>query len=195
MTASGAARVPGVAAVAGVLAGITAKAADESGLSWAADLGSYPALWVLAVALVGRAAPTVRAAAARAAVFFAAMTLAYYAWAAVVLGFGWNRLLPAWLVLSATAVAGVAAAVREATGRPGLPVAVVAAAAAGIVLGGGALGGPPGHAVQAAADVVVAGLLVVLLPRDARTRTAALVLTAPLAWLAARGLDLLQALL
>jgi len=49
--------------VAGVLAGIAAKAADESGRRWAADLGSYPAAWVLAVALIGRCAGTPRAAA------------------------------------------------------------------------------------------------------------------------------------
>jgi hypothetical protein len=45
----------------GVLAGVTAKAADESGWGWAADLGSYPAAWVLAVALIGGSAPSVRA--------------------------------------------------------------------------------------------------------------------------------------
>ncbi len=60
---------------------------------------SYPAAWVLAVALLGRAAPTVCAAAARSAAFFAAMSVAYYAWAALALGFGWNRLLGAWLLL------------------------------------------------------------------------------------------------
>jgi len=48
----------------GVLAGVAAKAADESGWRWAADLGSYPAAWVLAVAVIGRSAtrapPTLR---------------------------------------------------------------------------------------------------------------------------------------
>ncbi|TFV44632.1 hypothetical protein [Blastococcus sp. TF02A-35] len=44
------------AALAGVLAGVAAKAADESGWQWAADLGTYPAAWVLAVALLGRCA-------------------------------------------------------------------------------------------------------------------------------------------
>ncbi len=188
-------RTLGLTAVLGVLAGVVAKAADESGLTWAADLGSYPALWVLAVALVGRAAPTARAAAARAALFFAAMTLAYYAWAALVLGFGWNRLLPAWLVLSATAVAGVAAAVQVAARRSGLLPAAVSAAAAGIVLGGGALGGPPGHAVQAVADVAVVAVLLAVVPRDRRTRLTALLVVLPAAWVAARGLDLLRAVL
>ena len=73
---SDAARALGLAVVLGVLAGVAAKAADESGPGWAADLGSYPALWVLAVGLVGRAAPGPRAAAVRAGVFFAAMTVA-----------------------------------------------------------------------------------------------------------------------
>ncbi len=79
----------------GLVAGALAEAADESGLGWAADLGSFPAAWVLAVALLGRAAATVRAAAARSAVSFATMSVAYHAWAALVLGFGWNRLLAA----------------------------------------------------------------------------------------------------
>ena len=105
-------------AVLGLVAGALAEAADESGLRWAADLGSYPAAWVLTVALVGGAAPTVRAGAARSAAFFAAMSVAYYAWAALVLGFGWNRLLVAWLLLSVTAVPAVAAAVQWATRRP-----------------------------------------------------------------------------
>ena len=41
----------------GLVAGALAEAADESGPRWAADLGSYPAAWVLAVALLGGAAP------------------------------------------------------------------------------------------------------------------------------------------
>jgi Family of unknown function (DUF6518) len=184
------------AALAGLLAGAAAKAADESGLVWAADLGSYPALWVLAVAVLGRAAPSVRAAAARSAVFFAVMSVAYYAWAALVLGFGWNRLLGAWLVLSLTAVPAVAVAVHRATRRDGPLPGALLAGAAGIVLGGGAvLGDAVAHPVQAGADVLVAAVLVAVLPRRARTRLWALAFLAPATWLAARGLDLLQALL
>ncbi|NEM06450.1 DUF6518 family protein [Geodermatophilus normandii] len=184
------------AALAGLLAGVAAKAADESGQAWAADLGSYPAAWVLAVAALGRWAPSARAAAARACVFFAVMSVAYYAWAALVLGFGWNRLLGAWLVLSATAVPAVAVAVHRATRRDGPLPGALLAGAAGIVLGGGAvLGDAAAHPVQAAADVLVAGALVAVLPRQARTRLWAVVLLAPATWLAARGLDVLQALL
>src|SRR4051794_2658049 len=124
----------------GVLAGIAAKAADESSWTWAADLGTYPAAWVLAVALMGRQAPSPAAAAVRSAVFFAAMSVAYYGWAALVLGFGWTWLLGAWLVLSATAVPAAAVAAQWATRRPGAAAGLLVAAAAGLVLGsGGAL--------------------------------------------------------
>ncbi len=190
------ARALPVCAGLGLLAGGLAKAADESGLRWAADLGSYPAAWVLTVALLGRAAPTVRAAGARSAAFFAAMSVAYYAWAALVLGFGWNRLLVAWLLLSATAVPAVAAAVQWATRRPGPLPGALLAGAAGIVLAGGAvLTDAAAHPVQAVADVVTAAALVAVLPRHGRTRLWALVLLVPATWLAGRGLDLLAALL
>jgi hypothetical protein len=43
--------------------------------------------------------------------------------------------------------------------------------------------------------VIVAAVLVAVLPRRARTRLWALAFLAPATWLAARGLDLLQALL
>ncbi|WP_141242915.1 hypothetical protein [Geodermatophilus obscurus] len=192
------ARTPALPVCAGLgpVAGALAKAADESGLRWAADLGSYPAAWVLAVALLGGAAPTVRVAAARTAVFFAAMSVAYYAWAALVLGFGWNRLLVAWLLLSATAVPAVAAAVQWATRRPGPLPGALLAGAAGIVLAGGAvLTDAAAHPVQAVADVVAAALLAAVLPRDGRTRLWAVVLLAPATWLAGRGLAVLAALL
>ena len=183
-------------ALAGIIAGIAAKAGDESGWRWAADLGSYPAAWVLAVALTGWRAPSLRAAAVRAGVFFAAMTVAYYAWAALVLDFGWDvRLLVAWLVLSATAVPVTAAAVHWATRRTGwLPGALLAMAAA-ITLGGGALADAGDHPVQAGADVLIAVVLVVVLPRDARTRLWAVGLTAPLTWVAAQLLDVLRSVL
>lgn len=174
------------AAPAGVLAGIAAKAADESGQAWAADLGSYPAAWVLAVAALGRWAPSARAAAARACVFFAVMSLAYYAWAALVLGFGWNRLLVAWLLLSVTVVPAVAVAAQWATRRPGPLPGALLAGAAGIVLAGGAVLADAGaHPVQAVADVVAAAVLVAVLPRHGRTRLWAPALLLPATWLPA----------
>lgn len=187
--------LPGCAGL-GLLAGALAKAADESGPGWAADLGSFPAAWVLAVALLGRAAPTGRAAATRAAVSFAAMSVAYYAWAALVLGFGWNRLLVAWLLLSITAVPAVAVAAQWATRRPGPLPGALLAGAAGIVLAGGAVLADAGaHPVQAVADVVAAAVLVAVLPRHGRTRLWAPALLLPATWLAGRGLAVLAALL
>ena len=68
---------------------------------------------MLVVALIGRFAPTLARAAGRAAAFFAAMTAAYYAWAVLVLGFGYEPdLIVAWLALSATATATAVASIR-----------------------------------------------------------------------------------
>ncbi|WP_116449960.1 DUF6518 family protein [Blastococcus litoris] len=202
LTSSRDLRTPALLALLGALAGAAAKAADESGWRWAADLGTFPAAWVLAVALIGRLAPSPPAAAVRAAVFFAAMTVAYYAWAAWVLGFGWNRLLPVWLVLSATAVAVTAAVAWWATRRPGpLPGAAVALGA-GIVLAGGqflplwrrltgtaAEGELLFHPGQGWVDAAVALVLVAVLPRHVPTRLWGLLLVAPMTAVALRLFD------
>jgi hypothetical protein len=182
--------------VLGVLAGVAAKAGDESGWNWAGDLGSEPAAWVLVVALIGRYAPTVVLAASRAAVFFAAMTLAYYGWAVLVLGFGYQPdLIVAWLALSASAVAAVAAGTHWATRRPGLPSGAFLALAAGIVLVGGAvrrvilwadgarlpeLVNP----IQVGVEVVAVLLITLMLPLHRSTRLWALALVLPMWWLA-----------
>jgi len=191
-------RVPALAlaGAGGLAAGVAAKAADASGWRWAAELGHYPAAWVLVVALIGWRAPSLRAAAVRAAVFFAAMTVTYYGWAGLVLDRGWEvRLLVAWLVLSATAVPVTAAAVHVATRRTGWLPGALLATTAGITLGGGVLADVGDHPVQAVADVVVAVVLVVVLPRDGRTRLEAVGLTAPLTWGAAQLLDVLRTVL
>ncbi|TFV89946.1 hypothetical protein [Blastococcus sp. CT_GayMR16] len=181
--------VGGLALVGGI-AGVAAKAADESGWRWAADLGSYPAAWVLVVALLGWLSPTGVAAVLRSAVFFAAMSVAYYAWAAVVLDFGWNgRLLTAWLFLSATAVPATALAVWWAGRRSGILPGALLAGAAAIVLAG------HGTGVQLVVDVAVALVLVVLLPRHRSTRAWAIVLVLPMAWLAGYALDVLDTVL
>jgi hypothetical protein len=121
----------------------------------------------------------------RSAVFFAAMSVAYYAWAAEVLDVGWNvHLRTAWLFLSVTAVPATALAVWWATQRADvLP---------GALLGGAVIrqveiwtGAQPylvRRPVQAAVDIVVALVLVLGLPRHGRTRLWALVLTVPLTW-------------
>jgi hypothetical protein len=192
------------AAALGVLAGVLAKVADESPIPWAGDLGSYPAAWVLVVALLGWSAPTWLTAVLRAAVFFAAMTVAYYAWAAEVLDFGWNvRLLATWLVLSGTAVPATAVAVWWASRRAGVLPGALLALAAGMDLAGGVLqrqywiwtGAQPNlvaQPVQAVVDVGVALVLVLVLPRNRRTRLWALALLVPMTWLAFRLFAVLQ---
>jgi uncharacterized protein DUF6518 len=186
--------LPALAAL-GVLAGVLAKIADESSWRWAADLGSFPAAWVLTVALLGRFAPSWRAAGLRAAVFFAAMSIAYYAWAAEVLDWGWNRqLLGSWMVLSVTAVPATGLAVWWASRRPGVLPGALLAVLAAIAFGGGVVrqqigiwtGSQPylmAQPVQAAVDIVVALVLVLGLPQHWRTRLWAVALTVPVVWL------------
>jgi hypothetical protein len=184
-----------VLAAVGVLAGIAAKAADETHWGWAADLGSFPAAWVLTVALLGRFAPSWRAAALRSAVFFAAMSIAYYAWAAEVLDFGWNRqLLADWIVLSLSAVPATALAAWWASRRSGVIPGALLAVLSAIAVGGGVVrqqlgiwtGSQPylmAQPVQAAVDIVVALVLVLALPQHWRTRLWAVALTVPAVWL------------
>ncbi|WP_346623855.1 DUF6518 family protein [Blastococcus montanus] len=176
-----------------------AKAGDESGWQWAGDLGTYPAAWVLVVALIGRFAPGAGAAAVRAAVFFASMTAAYYGWAVVVLGFGYDPdLILAWLFLAATAVAAFAAVGWWATRRPGPVAGALLALAAGTALADGAVRGlylswtgsaVPSRPVQAAVEVVVALAVTLALPRFRSARLWALGLLLPMAWLAQELLD------
>jgi hypothetical protein len=189
-------------AALGVLVGMAAKAADESGMPWAADLGSDPPAWVLAVALIGRFAPAIGAAAGRGAAFFAAMTLAYYGWAAWVLGFGYEPgLIVAWLVLSATAVAAVAAVTRWAVLRRGPVAGALVALISGTALVGGALrrlylwwgGSVPATAlqpVQVAVEVVAVLVITLVLPLHRSTRLWALAMTLPMWWLADLLIDL-----
>ncbi|WP_225233335.1 DUF6518 family protein [Klenkia terrae] len=198
------------AAALGAVVGAAAKVADAVGPGWLADLGSYPAAWVLAVALLGCRAPSTRAAGVGAAAFFAVMSVAYYGWAVVVLGFGLRAnavLLAAWLMLSATAVPLFAVAVRwAATRRGALPGVLLAGAGALAVADGtvaqlwlAAVGelpaGTPLHPVQAVAGVLVALVVAGALPRHGRTRAVALVLLVPAAWIAAAGLRVLAGLL
>ncbi len=188
----------------GLLAGVLAKAGDESVRQWAADLGTYPAAWVLAVALIGWWAPTPRAAAVRSGTFFAAMAVAYYAWAALVLDFGWSpRLLIAWLGLSATAVPATGAVVHGATRRSGPLPGGLLGVPAGLVLGSGAAqewwrawvqAGPalPDRPVQVIAELVTAATLVAVLPQDPRTGRWAAVLAVPAVLVAAPVLGLFR---
>lgn len=156
------------------------------------------------MALLGRCAPTVGTAAGRSVAFFAAMTVAYYAWAAWVLGFGWSVLLPVRLVLSATAVAVFAAATWWASRNTGLlPGAVIALAAAVPPAGGeftglwtlvveSSPGFVPVHPVRGVVDAVVVLALLVVLPCSSRTRLWAVLLVVPATVVAGRLLDVLR---
>jgi len=127
-------RVGGLALL-GVAAGAAAKWADESPVGWLGELGTYAGVWILALALVARLAPAPRAAAWRAAAFFAALAVAYYAWAEHVLGFApGGRALALWLVVALTAAPGGAAALAWAFPRRGPVPAALVALAAGAVL-------------------------------------------------------------
>ena len=195
-----------LAAVLGAVAGMAAEAADESSWSWAAELGTQPAAWVLAVAVLARTAPSVPAAALRAAAFFAAMTVAYYAWAALVLGFPTTWLLPAWLVLSVTAVAVTAACVRWAVVRTGPLPGLLLAGVAGVALAGGSVQRlyfawseefpwQFVHPVQVGAELLTAAVVVAVLPLHRSTRLWAAALLLPAAWAAGQVVDLLYRVL
>jgi hypothetical protein len=179
----------------GLGSGIAARAAEASPWMWAADLASYPAVWVLAVAVIGRLAPSGRSAAVRAAVFFVAMSAAYVAEAAERLDSGgaWRALVTG-LVVSTVAVPAAAVGAWWAGRRPGAaPGALLAFLAAFVLVGGEAwrqaeiwTGAQPylvGRPVQAAADLGVALVLLLVLPRYRSTRLWGLVVTVPLCWL------------
>lgn len=176
-------------ALAGALAGVAAKAADKSPWRWADDLGHYPAVWLLAVAAVARLSPTAASAAARSAVFFAAMTAAYYGWTDLVQGAGpavW-RLALVWWVLSTTAVPAYAVVVRAAA----VDVRAAPVAGAALALAGGlalAEGATPDRPVQLVASVLAALVVTTALPVERRTRAWALALLVPGALLAAAPL-------
>jgi hypothetical protein len=159
--------LPGFAGL-GVLAGVAAKAADESGIGWTADLGTYPAAWVLAVALIGRYAPTMQLA----------------PWLV--------------LSTTAVAGAAVAAwwATRRAGPLPGVLMALAAgiALAGGSVqrlywTWTGEMPDLAARPIQATIDVLTALTLTLVLPRQWSTRLWATALVLPSAWLAAAGLQ------
>lgn len=187
--------------VLGVVLGILAKMADESAITWAGDLGTHLAVWVLLVALIGRFASSPQVAAAQAAAFFVAVCTGYYGWSMLVLGFGSGREVVAWAGLAVTAVPVAAAAVRWATRATGPLPGTIMAGVAGLALSGGAvlqvvlsaIGLYPSEGVrpvQAAIDLVAALLIVVWLPQRAATRTWAAALLLPMAWLARQVTDL-----
>ncbi len=189
-------------ALMGLAAGAAAKIADESGIGWLADLGTYPAVWVLALATIARAAPTAGASALTAGGFFTAMVGAYYAWASLALGFPWGPELLYWLTIAVLAVPFAAAAVWWALRRSGAVAGLVLAAMAAIAAGNGALlravralsGDLPLEFVrpmQVVIEIAVSILLIVVFPRHHRTRWWAIGAWPPLVWLTPRMLALL----
>jgi hypothetical protein len=192
--------------VGGLASGVAAKVADESGVSWLADLGTYPAVWVLVLAVVATLAPTIPRAALRASAFFVGMSVGYYAWASLVLDFGWSAQAYLWLGVALTVVPVAAAAVQWATRRRGVLPGAVMAGIAGLALGSGAvrqvwlfaIGLFPGHTlrpVQAAFDLLMMVVVVGVLPRHSATRWWGAVLVIPLAVVAGRLVDVFHGLL
>ena len=183
-------------AVLGGLAGVAAKLADESGIGWLSDLGTFLAFWVLVIVAIGWTAPTARAAALRAALFFIGLSVAYYAFSTFVLEFPGGALVQRWGVLAVTAVPITASATWWAARHRGPLPAVVLALVAAIALFDGnvlpfwyaVIGDPlppdfPYRPVQAAVEIGTAFVAAGLLPRDWATRAMALVLVIPASWL------------
>ncbi len=193
--------------ILGAAAGIAAKEADESGIGWLGDAGTYPALWILALALIGRQAPSPPQAALRAAIFFVTMCLAYYAWTAHLFAVpfanvGTTRYLQLWIGLSVTVVPATASMVWWASRQRGVWPGAVLAVTAGLVFTDGVLQrywlvlaelvpqGFPQRPVQADIDLTVAGIIVVLLPRWRVTRWYGLLLLVPAAWVVSHLVDI-----
>jgi hypothetical protein len=188
--------------VLGTVAGVAVKSVDGSFPDWLRDVGNSPAVFVFALAVIARMAGTVVLAAVHSGIFFASLCTAYYAWSTHALGFGGGRFVYLWGGLAVTLVPVLAATVRWAVGRSGLLPAAVVAAVAGVAAAGAgevrqlwryAAGdlptGFPLHPTQAVIGLVIAVVIAGALPRDARTRIVALLLTAPMAWAASGLID------
>jgi hypothetical protein len=174
--------------------GVLAKLGDLAG-SWWGDAGTYPAVWVIPIALLARTSRSPGQAAVRAAAFFVPMIVAYYAWAQLVLGFGYTPYTVVWLVIAAAVVPLLTAVVRW--GRDGSDALAAGAAAflAALPFSGGALhrmwlatmGSVPSFVtrpVQAALEVAVAIGVVLWLPRTRRARLWAALALVPVTWVA-----------
>ncbi len=189
-------------ALGGAAAGLTAKLADESSVRWAADLGTYPALWVLVLVVVGWRSRTPGRAAVQSAAFFLAMTVTYYLYARLALGFAGGGHEGVWALAAVTVapLAAAAAAWALRSARPPAAGAVLALLAA-LALAGGAVDQyllaargllPPEvplHPVQAVAELGVVVLAVFVAPRDWARRGWAAAMLLPAAWVVARIVD------
>ena len=186
----------------GALSGAAAKAADESAITGLADLGTSPAVWVLALALIARFTVTRADAAICAAAFFAAMCVGYYAWASMVLSYpGSGPLLVGWVAIALTVVPVGAALIRWSCDRSGVLPAAVLAGAGGIALGDqrviqlwyAAIGELPSdfplRPVQALIAITTALVITLGLPRRGATRVWAAALLLPMTLVAMTALD------
>ena len=178
--------------IAGLSVGVLAKLADLRG-SWFGDAATYPALWVLPIAVAARTSPGRVQTALRSAGFFVPMIVAYYAWAQSVLGYGYTSALIFWLVIAAGAVPLIAALVHWGRGGPDVVAGVTAAGLACLAFRGGAVhrlwlaaeGHIPGAStrpVQAALELLVAAGIVLWLPRTRRGRLWAALALVPMTW-------------
>jgi hypothetical protein len=186
----------------GALAGIAAKIADESPITGMADLGTSPTVWVLALAVIARFAPTPVHAAIRAAAFFIAMCIGYYAWTSLKLGYpGSGPLLVGWLALAVTVVPIGAAVIRWSCDRSGAVAAVVLAGAGGIALADprvrqlwyAATGDLPSdfplRPIQGVVAIAAALVITLWLPRHHATRAWAGALLLPMTFVVVAVLD------
>lgn len=170
------------AGVVGFLFGVLAKAGDNWGERWATDLGTYPALWILVIVLLGLLASTVVDAAIGAVAFFVPMVLAYYGWSIPVLGYDMTPYAFAWGLLAVTLCPALAALSWLAIRRRGVLAGLVLGLMAGAILGEGPIrqfwllinGGLPAdfpmHPVQAIVDVAFATLIIFVVPRTRSAR-------------------------
>lgn len=179
-----------LASLGGVLAGALAKIADElPALGVLGQVLTGVAMWLLAAALVARLAPSPCAAAARTAVFFAAMCVGYFGYAALVLGFpNPGRYALAWLILSVTVMPALAAAYQWASRGSGVGHGLVAAFVAATAVGYGEtrrawlLRDTVADAdlwVRAAVEILVCLVVALVLPRHHRTRVVAAIALLP----------------
>ena len=186
----------------GALSGVAAKIADESAITGMADLGTSPTVWVLALALIARLAPTPLHAAIRAAAFFIAMCIGYYVWTSAVLGYpGSGPLFVGWLALALTIVPAGAALFRRSCDRSAVVAGVVLAGAGGVALADprvrqlwyAATGELPSdfplRPIQGLVAIATALVITLWLPRPHATRAWAGALLLPITFVVAAVLD------
>lgn len=186
----------------GLVAGVLAKVADESGVGWLSDLGTFFAFWVLVLVLIAWRADSVLSAALRGVLFFLGLTVGYYAFSVLILGFPGGQLARRWATLAITAVPLLAAGVRWASRESGWVAAGVVAVVAALAMFDGhtvalmrdltGSGMPPGmvrRPVQAFVEVGTAVLAIALVARDWRTRALAITLLFPAIWVMPEIMD------